>query len=143
MTTNVHDLHKILRIPTIDRMIKHKLCLLGHLINHKHLPEPISKLFGSHGGEKKHHYPTRHKNIPNLQQHQSYIFNRGFLCQSLVEYVKLPSDIKTIKSINGFNAKIKKVFSLINSQFTGTTVRHRTLWHDYTSSSNQTELSKT
>ena len=105
--SNIDNLHVKLCVPTIANMIKHKLCLLGHLINHKQIPRPIRKLFKAHGGEKQHRYPTRNKNIPNLQQHQSHIFNKSFLCQSFMEYVKLPSYIKARKSTTSFNGKIK------------------------------------
>ena len=41
------------------------------------------------GGGKTHWYPTKNKATPNVQQHMSEVFNRSFLCRSVVEYKKL------------------------------------------------------
>ena len=59
------------------------------------------------GGEKKHHYNMRRKEIPNVQKHRSLSFNKSFLCCGIVEYnnltpkhintKKLPTLIKEIK----------------------------------------------
>ena len=92
---DIKDLYTLLKIQPIDKIIKGSLCKLGHSLNHKQLHSPLIKLFNMHGGEKLHRYLTRNKNIPNVQKHTAQVFNQSFLCRSLVEYGKLPTELKS------------------------------------------------
>ena len=104
---NIKDLYTSLSIQLIDQLIKGNLCKLGHSLNYKQLPSPLIKLFNMHSGEKLHRYPTRNKNIPNVQKHTAQVFNRSFLCRSLVEYSKLPTELKSKKEKKIFERKLK------------------------------------
>ena len=72
---NIKNLYSSLKIQPVDQLIKGSLCKLGHSLNYRQLPSPLIKLFNMHGGEKLHRYPTRDKNIPNVQKHTSQVFN--------------------------------------------------------------------
>ena len=104
---NIKDLYTSLSIQPIDQLIKGSLCKLGHSLNHKQLPSLLIKLFNMHGGEKLHRYPTRNKNIPNVQKHTAQVFNRSFLCRSIVEFSKLPTELKSEKEKRIFVHKLK------------------------------------
>ena len=111
ISSNNHDdikeLYTLLSIQPIDQLIKGSLCKLGHSLNHKQLPSPLIRLFNIHGGEKTHRYPMQNKNIQNVQKHKVQVFNRSFLCRSLVEYGKLPTELKTEKNKRIFDHKLK------------------------------------
>ena len=104
---DIKELYTSLSIQPIDQLIKGSLCKLGHSLNHKQLPSPLIRLFNIHGGEKMHRYPTRNKNIPNVQKHKAQVFNRSFLCRSLVEYGKLSTELKTKKNKRIFEHILK------------------------------------
>ena len=104
---DIKDLYTLLSIQPIDQIIKGSLCKLGHSLNHKQLPSPLIKLFNIHGGEKMHRYPMRNKNILNIQKHQAQVFNQSFLCRNLVEYGKLPTELKLEKEKRIFDHKLK------------------------------------
>ena len=45
------------------------------------------------GGRKKHGYDTQNKMTPNIQKHQSMLFNRSFLCKLITHYMNLQGQI--------------------------------------------------
>ena len=105
---DIQELYKSLSIKLIDQPIKESLCKLGHSLNHKQLHSPLIRLFNVHGGEKMHRYPKRNKNVPNVQKHKAQVFNQSFLCRSIVEYGKLPTELKTEKNKRAFEHKLKQ-----------------------------------
>ena len=96
-TVASEELHKVLKIIDFNNLIKMSLCKLGQRVTHKIVPIPIQHIFDSNGGIKQHRYPMRNKNTPNIQKHHDVIFNKSFLCQSIVEFSKLPTNLKTKK----------------------------------------------
>ena len=102
-TTGMEELYGNLWIMSLNTLIKSTLCRLGHKIT----------LFNSHGGHKTHCYPTHNRNTPNIQRHQTVLFNRSFLCQSIVEYGKLPISFKQEKNTVHFDKLLKRHFFLI------------------------------
>ena len=105
---DIKELYKSLSIQPIDQLIKGSLCKLGHSLNHKQLPSLLIRLFNIHGGGKTHRYPTRNKNVPNVQKHKAQVFNQSFLCRSIVEYGKLPTELKTEKNKRTFEHNLKQ-----------------------------------
>ena len=83
------NLMKLLNILPLNKMTQLSLCKLGHLMTHKLLPQPLQDILNTNGGKKVHRYPTRNKHAPNIQKHQSTMFNHSFLCQSTNEFIKL------------------------------------------------------
>ena len=75
---------------------------LGQQIKFKQLSEPIITAFNAYGGKKMHRYPTRKKNLPNIQRHQGTIFNKSFLCRGIAGYMLLPVEIQNISSKSMF-----------------------------------------
>ena len=57
--------------------------------------------------KKPHRNPTRNKHTPNIQKHQSIMFNQRFLCQGTKEFIKLNDTLKQEKNPNHF-VKLKK-----------------------------------
>ena len=68
---------KLNTLPFME-MITIKLSKLGYKIHNKILPLPLIRLFDSHGGKKSHQYPTRNKDLPNVQRHVCSKFNNSF-----------------------------------------------------------------
>ena len=93
-TSDITGQYENLRILKLDELVKLHLCELGHMISHNQLPIPIHKMFDERGGKKSHHYPTQRKNIPNIQAHASEVFNKSFMCRSLMEYNLLPQQLR-------------------------------------------------
>ena len=93
-TSDITGQYEKLRILKLDQLVKLHLCKLCHMISHDQLPVPIHRMFEAKGGKKSHHYPTRRKHIPNIQSHSSEIFNKSFMCRSLMEYNLLPQHLR-------------------------------------------------
>ena len=72
-----------LNILLLNRMIQLNLCKLGHQMTHKLLPQPLQNILNADGGKKTHRYPTRNKHTPNIQKHQSIMFNQSFYAKAL------------------------------------------------------------
>ena len=89
----------ILKFPD---MIQLEMYKLGQQIKFKKLPEPIIRAFNAYGGKKMHRYPTRNKNLLNIQRHQGTIFNKSFLCRGIAGYMLLPIEIQNITSQSTF-----------------------------------------
>ena len=85
-TTLNHTLATILPLP---KLIQMGLCKLGQQMMHHLLPQPLHKILNAAGVKKSHRYPMQNKDTPNIQKHQSTLFNHSFMCQSIVEYGKL------------------------------------------------------
>ena len=66
---------RIMKILKFPDMIQLEMCKLGQQLKFKQLPDPIIREFNAYGGMKMHPYPTRNKNLPNIQRHQGTIFN--------------------------------------------------------------------
>ena len=77
-------------------MMRIELCKLGHKITINQVPKPLRSIMEKRGGKKLHKYNTRHKDTPNVQSHSSTIFNQSYICRSVVEYNKLPNNIKEL-----------------------------------------------
>ena len=84
---------KILKFPD---MIQLEMYKLGQQLKFKQLPDPIIREFNAYGGMEMHRYPTRNKNLPNIQRHQGTIFNKSFLCRGIACYMLLPVEIQSI-----------------------------------------------
>ena len=89
-------------IVPVAKMIQLALCKLGHQMTYKLLPQPLHNILNAAGGKKSHRYPMRNKDTPNIQKHQSTLFNHSFLCQSIVEYTKLSDTLKNEKNTRQF-----------------------------------------
>ena len=94
ITSDITGQYEKLKVLKLDQLVKLQLCKLGHMISHNQLPTPIHNMFESKGGRKTHHYPTKGKHIPNIQTHSSEIFNKSFMCRSLMEYNLLPQHLR-------------------------------------------------
>ena len=79
----------------------------GCRISNKLLPIPFANLMNSRGGSKTHRYPTRNKIMPNIQKHQSTLFNRSYICKSVWKYNNLPNNLKQ-KTQKGHSSQTNK-----------------------------------
>ena len=101
-------LYKQLRIIRLPDLINQEQYKLGYKVSHKLLPEPLIELFDKKGGKKCHRYPTRNKQVPNIQTHSSTQMNTSFLCHSLHLYMQLPGITKGSGSLSLFCKNIKE-----------------------------------
>ena len=95
---NVEPVFKELNILKFPDMVQLEMCKLGHQLKLKELPVPIIDEFNTCGGCKTHRYPTRHKDLPNIQKHQGTLINRSFICKGVSTYINLPLEIQRKKS---------------------------------------------
>ena len=79
--------HKIIQLPDLIMLYQEKM---GYMVTNEMMPQPIIDLFHLRGGKNMHRYPTRNKHLPNIQPHQSVMFNNSFLCKSLLVYNNPP-----------------------------------------------------
>ena len=103
----VEPLFDHLNIIKLPGLIENELKKLGYKITNKLLPEPLTELFLINGGRRKHRYDTCQKNVPNVQNHSTLLFNRSFLGKCLSLYSRLPNSIKLKTSLSGFYQAIK------------------------------------
>ena len=105
---NTDPVFRIMNILKFPDMIQLEMYKLGQQIKFKHLPEPIISAFNAYGGKKKHRYPTRNKNLPNIQRYQGTIFNKSSLCRGIAGYMLLPTEIQNITSQSTFIKHTRK-----------------------------------
>ena len=74
------------------------MCKLGYQLKSKELPVPLINDFNTCRGRKTHRYPTRHKDLPNIQKHQGTLINKSFICKGVSTFTKLPLEIQRKKS---------------------------------------------
>ena len=90
---DINKIFKKLNILKFSDMIKLEMSKMGYLLQTDGLPTPIMQQFNLHGGLKTHRYPTRYKNLPNIQKHESKLMNQSFMCKSITTYMTLPLDV--------------------------------------------------
>ena len=96
--TDIYLQHKIL---PFWLLIKQELIKLGYNLSANDVPTPIINIYKKEE-RKQHRYPTRRKNIPNIRKHQDSLFNKSFLCKSLVFYGELPDITRNLRNYNLF-----------------------------------------
>ena len=99
------------RLLNVQDIVELELGKFGYWLSKDLLPKPLKQLMESKGGRKSHRYPTRNKFTPNIQRHYSTIFNRSFMCRSLVTYSQALQQARTKKSVKSF-ARIFKEWKL-------------------------------
>ena len=107
-TSDITGQFERLKILKLDELITLNLCKLGQKISFNNLPKPIIQIFNFDGGKNQHTYPTRNQNVPNIQKHDTLLFNRSFLCKSLTEFSQLPMYLKMEKNHNKFLKQCKQ-----------------------------------
>ena len=102
--TDIYQQHKILPFNTL---IKQELIKLGYSISTNNAPSPIIKIYRNEE-KRRHRYPTRRKNIPTIKKHHDTLYNRSFLCKSLVFYSGLPTKLRDLRNYELFKRKLKE-----------------------------------
>ena len=92
--TNVMPLYNKQQLIWLPDLIKLELAKYGHGQTIKDYPASLQQIANTNGGTKKHHYPTRSKNTPNIQAHTMHQFNISYLCKGIVVCSELPTEIK-------------------------------------------------
>ena len=87
-------------------LIKQELMKTGYNISTNNAPTPIIDIYKKEE-KKRHRYPTRRRNIPAIRKHHDSLFNRSFLCKSLVYYSALPTELRDLRNPILFKQKIK------------------------------------
>lgn len=110
MIAAINALMRSMNILSINQMVQFSLRKLGYKITHKLLPAPILNIFNADGGMKTYRYPTRNKHTPNILKHQSGIFNKSFLCQTIKLFSGTQESIKQEPTLGRFTSQLKKHF---------------------------------
>ena len=110
---NTDTTFRIMKILKFPDMIQLEMYKLGQQLKFKQLPDPITREFNAYGGVRMHRYPTRNKELPNIQRHQGTIFNKSFLCRGIAGYMLLPIEIQNISSKSMF-IKHAKEYLMMN-----------------------------
>ena len=116
---NTDPTFRIMKILKFPDMIQLEMCKLGQQLKFKQLLDPIIREFNAYGGMKRHRYPTRNKDLPNIQRHQGTIFNKSFLCRGIACYILLPTEIQNISSKSKFikHAKEYLMMNYLNTKW--------------------------
>ena len=108
--TNVMMLYNKQQLIWLPDLIKLELAKYGHRQTTKDYPASLRQIANANGGTKKHHYPTRSKNTPNIQAHIVHQFNISYLCKGIVVYSKLLTEIKKCVTLFGFTKNLKRKY---------------------------------
>ena len=95
----------VLQTLTFLDMIQLELAKLGFKVSNKHLPAPILAIFNANGLCQ-----TRNKAVPNIQKHQSNLFNNSFLCGSIREFMKLNAITRKTVTIQSLSRQLKCIW---------------------------------
>ena len=112
--TDVTDIYLQHKILPFSSLIKQELIKLGYNISANNVPTPIMNICRNEE-RKQHRYPTRRKNIPNIKKHQDTLFNRSFLCKSLVFYSRLPTELRDLRNPDLFKHKLNEHLLELNN----------------------------
>lgn len=105
--TKIVDMLKTMQWLNVGDFAKLQSMIFVHKIKLKILPEYLQESLTTF--EQTHHYETRNKQnfiLPHINKSstQKSIFFKG-----LVDYNKLPNDLKEIENINNFKIKLRKI----------------------------------
>ena len=88
-------------------MIKLELAKLGYKVQRKLLPN-LLKMHSMQKEVKKHRYPTRNKNLPNIQPHMNSAHNASYMCKCITEFVILRGKYKQSANLKSLAKQYKK-----------------------------------
>ena len=71
----VNPIFKRMGIIRFPDLIDNELWKLGYKVTNKIILKPLINLFQQDGGKKTHRYETYNKNTPNIQRHNTPLFN--------------------------------------------------------------------
>ncbi len=111
-------LFKKLNIPKLNDILRTQLGKLMYMCTHGEAPFPLRAMFSTNA--EIHSYQTRQRYAPHITARTSSKISRTFLHEGPKYWHELPNSIKTAKSIQSFNKRLKK--HLINHY-----------WYDHTS----------
>ena len=97
---NIENAVKDLKILWLEDIIKLELSKFGYRLSNNLLSGPIYQLMNSKGGLKQHRYLMQNKATPNLQRHESMLFNKSFMCKSIMIFNTLSTETKWHKQSN-------------------------------------------
>ena len=106
--TDINSPYRELKLLPFEQMIKLELIKFGYKIEKRIIPKALQNTFNIKGGGKKHRYPTRNKNLPNIQAHTNRVFNSSYMCKCIVEYSKLSYRHKNAGSLKILARELKK-----------------------------------
>ena len=113
--SNSNEIYHQNKILPFWLLIKQELIKIGYYISTNNAPTPIVNIYKREEKEK-HRYPTRRRNIPAIRKHQDSLFNKSFLCKSLVYYSELPTKLRDLRNPVLFKHKLKEHLIKINCQ---------------------------
>ena len=108
VASNILGLLKRHRLPKVEDIVELELGKFGYKLGKNLLPKPLKTIMESKGGIKSHRYPTRNKQITNIQRHYSAVFNHSYMCRSLVIYSQTSQHIHSKKSVKSFAKTFKE-----------------------------------
>ena len=73
------ELFKKCKLLKLRDIVELELGKFGYKLVNDIILKPLCKLADSIGGKKTHRYPTRNKNLPNIQKHSLTIFNQSYV----------------------------------------------------------------
>ena len=103
---------KKLKTLPLDKLLELELLKLGFKLIKKCLPSKVNKLLRedcqAQDLNKKHRYPTRNKEDLNVPIYNKCVHSRSFLVKSITLYNKVPSNLKSQKTISTFTYHCKQ-----------------------------------
>ena len=108
---NAND-HRLLKILKISDQIKLENTKLAYKTKHSQLPEKVQLSCKTDSNRlslvKTHRYHTRQKTELNLPRAATKSYKNSFLFQSIVDYQKLPAELKKMSHYPLFIRKVKE-----------------------------------
>ena len=96
-------------------IIKQEVLKFGWKITHQQLPIALQKCAittaKGHSLEKRHHYETRNKSVPNIPIVKNSLYKCSIFCTGISSYGDLPNELKNINSYNLFCKRLKLYLS--------------------------------
>ena len=107
-SSSILGLLKRHRLLKVEDLVELELGKFGYKLSKNLLPKPLKTLMESKGGIKSHRYPTRNKQIPNIQRHYAAVFNHSYMCRSLVICSQTPQHVHSMKSVKSLPRTFKE-----------------------------------
>ena len=104
---NVESVFKELNVLKFPDMVQLEMCKLSYQLKSKKVSIPLIDDFNTCRGCKTHRYPTRHKDLPNIQKHHGTLINRSFICKGVSTLSKLSLEIQRKKTKSLFTQYVQ------------------------------------
>ena len=115
ISPHTHPLFRKSQLLKLSELTELELLKITQKHYKQNLPLAIRELVGTKTERVKHRYPIRNRNISNILKHSNDLYNKSFLCKSIIVGQNCVESLKRCESLNILKSIImQKIFITSN-----------------------------